>query len=60
MKYLGEPSDTSWWVYPIWIGVSLIQMPMIFFREMRHLKVFGAAIMVFNLVLMALLIQEWT
>jgi len=39
MKFAKLDCGKSWWIYVVWAGVSLMQMPMIFFREIKHLKV---------------------
>lgn len=38
MKYLDFDLD-GYWCYVVWFCICLIQSPMVFFREIKHLKV---------------------
>ena len=39
MKFLGINLDFLWQAILVWLCICLIQSPMIFFREIKHLKV---------------------
>jgi hypothetical protein len=39
MKFLEFDLDGSWQGYVVWLCICLIQSPMVFFREIKHLKV---------------------